>query len=112
MTDNTRVVTAKLSADLVSRIDEIASRIDRTKSWIVRQAVSEWLAEERRRHEFTIEALRGGRRRTGDRSRENRRAVRARSSNVAVRTRERSAALGTRRGNEHRLGSPAQSRPP
>lgn len=58
MTDNTRVVTAKLSADLVSRIDEIASRIDRTKSWIVRQAVSEWLAEEQRRHEFTIEALR------------------------------------------------------
>ena len=58
MTDNTRVVTAKLSADLVSRIDEIASRIDRTKSWIVRQAVSEWLVEEQRRHEFTIEALR------------------------------------------------------
>jgi predicted transcriptional regulator len=38
-------------------MDEIASRIDRSKSWIVRQAVSEWLAEEQRRYELTLEAL-------------------------------------------------------
>ncbi|MGN6848649.1 MAG: CopG family ribbon-helix-helix protein [Sphingomicrobium sp.] len=52
-----RVVTAKLPDDLVSRLDEIADRIDRSKSWIVRQAVAEWLAEEQRRHELTLEAL-------------------------------------------------------
>jgi predicted transcriptional regulator len=57
MTDKTRVVTANLPGDLVLRMDEAASRIDRTKSWIVRQAVSEWLAEEQRRYDFTVEAL-------------------------------------------------------
>lgn len=57
MTDEGRVVTAKLPDDLVSRMDEIADRIDRSKSWIVRQAVAEWLAEEQRRYELTLEAL-------------------------------------------------------
>ena len=52
-----RVITAKLSGELVTRMDEIATRIDRSKSWIVRQAVAEWLAEEERRHQLTLEAL-------------------------------------------------------
>lgn len=52
-----RVVTANLPHDLVSRMDEIAARIDRSKSWIVHQAVREWLVEEQRRHELTLEAL-------------------------------------------------------
>ena len=52
-----RVVTAKLPDDLLSRMDEVADRIDRSKSWIVRQAVAEWLAEEQRRYELTLEAL-------------------------------------------------------
>jgi predicted transcriptional regulator len=38
-------------------MDEIADRIDRSKSWIVRQAVTEWLAEEQRRYELTLEGL-------------------------------------------------------
>ena len=57
MADDGRVVTAKLPDDLVSQMDEVADRIDRTKSWIVRQAVAEWLAEEQRRYELTLEAL-------------------------------------------------------
>jgi predicted transcriptional regulator len=57
MADDGRVVTAKLPDDLVSEMDEVAERIDRSKSWIVRQAVAEWLAEERRRYELTLEAL-------------------------------------------------------
>src|SRR6266571_9373237 len=57
MADDGRVVTAKLPDDLVSRMDEIAERIDRSKSWIVRQAVTEWLAEEQRRYELTMDAL-------------------------------------------------------
>jgi predicted transcriptional regulator len=58
MSDDGRVVTAKLPDNLVSRLDEVANRIERSKSWIVRQAVAEWLAEEERRHELTLEALR------------------------------------------------------
>jgi len=57
MADDGRVVTAKLPDDLVSQMDEIAERIDRSKSWIVRQAVTEWLAEEQRRYELTMDAL-------------------------------------------------------
>lgn len=57
MSDNGRVVTAKLPNDLVLRMDEVARRIDRSKGWIVRQAVAEWVAEENRRHELTMEAL-------------------------------------------------------
>lgn len=57
MSDDGRVVTAKLPEDLVSRMDEVADRIDRSKSWIVRQALTDWLAEEQRRYELTLEAL-------------------------------------------------------
>jgi predicted transcriptional regulator len=57
MAEEGRVVTAKLPDDLVARMDEIADRIDRSKSWIVRQALTEWLAEEQRRYELTLEAL-------------------------------------------------------
>lgn len=57
MDSSNRVVTANLPADLVSKLDEVALRIDRSKSWIVRQALADWLAEEQRRYELTLEAL-------------------------------------------------------
>lgn len=55
---NERVVTAKLPADLVARLDDVAQSMERSKSWIIRQALHEWLAEEERRHELTMEGLR------------------------------------------------------
>jgi len=58
MAETGRVVTVKLPDDLVSRLDEIAKRIDRSKSWIVRQALSEWLADEQQRYKLTLEGLR------------------------------------------------------
>ena len=57
MPDADRVVTASLPGDLVAKLDEIAKRIDRSKSWIIRQALAEWLAEEQRRHELTLAAM-------------------------------------------------------
>lgn len=36
-----RVVTANLAEELISRADESAARIDRTKSWIERQDLAE-----------------------------------------------------------------------
>lgn len=50
-------MTAKLPGDLVSQLDEIVGRIDRSKSWIVRQALGQWLAEEQRRYELAVEAF-------------------------------------------------------
>jgi predicted transcriptional regulator len=58
MADEGRVVTAKLPEDLVDRMDQVADRIERSKSWIVREALSQWLAEEQRRYELTLEGLR------------------------------------------------------
>lgn len=57
MAEDGRVVTAKLPEDLALRMDEFAYRIDRSKSWIVREAVAQWLADEQRRYELTLEAL-------------------------------------------------------
>lgn len=57
MSKDGRVVTANLPEEMVLQMDEVADRIDRSKSWIVREAVAEWLAEEQRRHELTLEAL-------------------------------------------------------
>ena len=57
MSDVGRVVTAKLPDDLVSRLDEVSRRTARSRSWLVRQAVAEWVAEEQRRYELTLQAL-------------------------------------------------------
>jgi predicted transcriptional regulator len=58
MTYGGSVVTAELPDKLASRMDEVGGRMDRSKSWIVREAVAQWLAEEERRYELTLEALR------------------------------------------------------
>lgn len=57
MADDGRVITAKLEDDLVTRLDAAAGRIERSKSWIVRAALEQWLAEEQLRHQLTMEAL-------------------------------------------------------
>ena len=57
MTEDGRTITAKVPRALAARLDEIARRIDRSRSWIVRQALTEWLGDEQRRYELTLEAL-------------------------------------------------------
>ena len=57
MSDGQRVVTANLPVELAVQLDQIAERIERSRSWIVRQALKEWLDEEQRRYELTLEAL-------------------------------------------------------
>jgi predicted transcriptional regulator len=57
MADVGRVVTAKLPEELVAELDGVAERIERSKSWIIRHALRDWLAEEQRRYELTVEAL-------------------------------------------------------
>ncbi|MBV9528326.1 ribbon-helix-helix domain-containing protein [Sphingomonas sp.] len=58
MSEGRRVVTANLPEDLVARLDSIADRIERSRSWIVRHALDEWLADEERRYELTLEGMR------------------------------------------------------
>lgn len=56
MSDGERVVTAKMSGELVSRLDDACERIDRSKTWIVCEALRQWLADEQRRYELDNDA--------------------------------------------------------
>ena len=53
----TKVLTTHVPLALASRVDEIATRLDRSRGWIVRQALSSWIAEEDARDRLTREAL-------------------------------------------------------
>jgi predicted transcriptional regulator len=53
----TRVVTAHIPLPLAVKIDDLAARLERSKAWIVKQALSNWVAEEEERYRLTLEAL-------------------------------------------------------
>lgn len=53
----TRSVTAHVPVDLAERVDEIAERLERSKNWIVKQALSAWIDQEDERSRLTREAL-------------------------------------------------------
>ncbi len=53
----TRSVTAHVPVDLAERVDEIAERLERSKNWIVKQALSAWIDQEEERSRLTREAL-------------------------------------------------------
>lgn len=56
--DKTRVITAHVPEDLANKVDEIAEKMDRSKAWIVKQALSNYVAEEQAKYEMTLEAMR------------------------------------------------------
>ncbi len=56
-TAKTRSVTAHVPVELAERVDEIADRLDRSKNWIVRQALCAWLDQEDERNRLTREAI-------------------------------------------------------
>ncbi len=52
-----KVVTAHVPLELAAKVDAIAARRDRSRGWIMKQALSEWVAQEERRYQLTLEAL-------------------------------------------------------
>jgi len=54
---NTRVVTAHIPNELAEQIDQLAARLDRPKGWIVKQALTSWVALEAKRHQLTLEGM-------------------------------------------------------
>lgn len=56
-TAKTRSVTAHVPVELADRVDELAERLERSKNWIVRQALRAWIDQEEERHRLTLEAL-------------------------------------------------------
>ena len=53
----TRVLTAHVPRKLADRVDEYAERMERSRGWIVKQALSEWIAWEEEKERRTLEAL-------------------------------------------------------
>ena len=54
---DTKVVTAHLPLALAEKVDEVAKRIERSRGWIVKQALADWIDQEEERRKLTLEAL-------------------------------------------------------
>ncbi len=53
----TRVVTAHVPEGLADKVDALATRIERSRGWIVKQALAAWIDQEEERHNLTLDAL-------------------------------------------------------
>lgn len=53
----TKVLTAHIPLPLAEKIDQMAVRLDRSRGWIMKQALSAWLDQEEERSRLTREAL-------------------------------------------------------
>lgn len=54
---STKVFTAHIPLPLAEKVDEIAVRMDRSRGWIVKQALAAWADQEDERMRLTMEAL-------------------------------------------------------
>ena len=54
---DTKVMTAHLPLPLSDKLDEVSNRLERSKAWIVKQALNDWIALEEERHKMTLQAL-------------------------------------------------------
>jgi len=53
----TRVLTAHVPVPLAEKLDQVAERLERSRGWVIKQALSSWIAMEEERDRLTREAL-------------------------------------------------------
>ncbi len=53
----TKVLTAHVPLALANKVDQLAGRLERSRGWIIKQALSDWVAQEEERRLLTLEAL-------------------------------------------------------
>ncbi len=53
----TKVLTAHVPLPLANKVDQMAARFDRSRGWIMKQALAAWIAQEEERSRLTLEAL-------------------------------------------------------
>jgi predicted transcriptional regulator len=54
---DTRVVTAHVPVSMADKVGLIAERMERSKGWIVKQALADWISREEEQDRLTREAL-------------------------------------------------------
>ncbi len=57
MRANTKVLTAHVPHPLAEKVDQIAARLERSRGWVVKQALAAWVDQEEKHHQLTLEAL-------------------------------------------------------
>jgi len=53
----TKVLTAHVPLPLAQKIDQLAARLDRSRGWVVKQALEAWIDQEEERSRLTREAM-------------------------------------------------------
>lgn len=54
---DTKVITAHVPLPLAEKIDQMAARLERSRGWVVKQALAAWVDQEDERSRLTREAL-------------------------------------------------------
>ncbi len=54
---NTKVLTAHIPLQMAEKVDQMAVRLERSRGWIMKQALSAWIDQEEERSRLTREAL-------------------------------------------------------
>ncbi|MEK6536482.1 MAG: ribbon-helix-helix domain-containing protein [Actinomycetota bacterium] len=54
---DTKVVTAHIPLPLAEKVDRMAARLERSRGWIVKQALAAWIDQEEERRRLTLAAL-------------------------------------------------------
>jgi len=53
----TKVLTTHVPLPLAEKVDKMAAQLERSRGWIMKQALSAWIAQEEERNRLTLEAL-------------------------------------------------------
>jgi len=54
---STRVLTAHIPEELAEKVDSYAKSMERSRAWIVKQALSNWIDWEEEKDRLTLEAI-------------------------------------------------------
>lgn len=57
MATKSRVLTAHVPLALADKVDAMAARLERSRGWVMKQALAAWVDLEEERHRLTLEAL-------------------------------------------------------
>ena len=53
----TKVLSAHVPLSLAEKVDQVATRLERSRGWVMKQALTAWLDQEEERRKLMLEAL-------------------------------------------------------